>query len=829
MSELLSEPDNLIDFMLNKGNGVKGLSQINLKQIPDRFIQPPEERLDHIQIATQESVPVIDVSRWDDPGIAESICEAAAKWGFFQIINHGIPDEVLENVKRAAHDFFELPVEERRRYLKENSPTHTVMLKTSFSPLAEKILEWKDYLMHYCDGQENEHSKFWPPLSRDQVLDYVNWIKPIIRKLLTVLLNGIKVEQIDKVKESALMGSPVVTLLYYPKCPNPNVAAGAGRHSDVSSITILLQDDVGGLYVRATEGDQWIHIAPTKGALVVNIGDVLQIMSNDRYKSIEHRVFVNGSKNRVSVPVFVNPSSDAIIGPLPEVLKAGEKPIYKHVVFSDYFNYFFSKVATENPEEGEAGNGRLQVFLSSFWASLGGVFGGHSNNQKEPEIEEEELDLEMASRAVVPEQPRVGGGKQKNAQAEGRNRRVLRDIGNLVAAPAVEGKPQNQITRPITRSFGAQLLANAQAAVEKNNCKKPLVDNVNVLVGNDGAAKAKAMPKKEPGIKAKNDVLVSPDQVGSPKSGTKMKEKMSSRKSGKSLTAVLTARSKSACGLTKKPKDLLADIDAADGDNELAAAEYVEDMYNFYKLTEENGRVHDYMDSQPEINPKMRAILVDWLIEVHKKFELVPESLYLTINIVDRFLSLKTVPRRELQLVGISSMLIACKYEEIWAPEVSDFIAISDNAYVREQVLLMEKAILGKLEWYLTVPTPYVFLVRYIKASVPADKEMEDMVFFFAELGLMNYSSIVNYSPSKLSASAVYVARCTLNRSPLWTETLKHYTGYSEDQLIECAKMLASFHSGAAENKLKAVSRKYTDPGRNAVALFPPAKSLLPA
>ncbi|KAL0390734.1 UNVERIFIED_CONTAM: G2/mitotic-specific cyclin S13-6 [Sesamum calycinum] len=783
MSEQLPEPDNLIDFMLNKGNGVKGLSQINLKQIPDRFIQPPEERLDHIQIAIQESVPVIDVSRWNDPGVAESICQAAAKWGFFQIINHGIPDEVLENVKRAAHDFFELPVEERRRYLKENSPSHTVMLKTSFSPLAEKVLEWKDYLMHFCDGQENEHSKFWPPVSRDQVLDYVNWIKPIIRKLLTVLLNGIKVKQIDEVKESALMGSQVVTLLYYPKCPNPNLAAGAGRHSDVSSITVLLQDDVGGLYVRTTEDDQWIHIAPTKGALVVNIGDILQIMSNDRYKSIEHRVFVNGSKNRVSVPVFVN----AQVTPSLALCRKCWRPERNQCI---------------------------------------------NSNQKEQEIEEEEeLDLEMASRVVVPEQPRVGGGKQKNVQAEGRNRPVLRDIGNLVAAPAVEGKAQNQITRPITRSFGAQLLANAQAAVEKNNCKKPLVDNLNVLVGNDGAAKAKAMPKKEPGIKAKNNVpiVVSPDEEGSPKSGTKMKEKMSSRKSGKSLTAILTARSKAASGLTKKPKDLPVDIDAADVDNELAAAEYVEDMYNFYKLTEEDGRVQGYMDSQPEINSKMRSILVDWLIEVHKKFELVPESLYLTINIVDRFLSVKTVPRRELQLVGISSMLIACKYEEIWAPEVSDFIAISDNAYVREQVLLMEKAILGKLEWYLTVPTPYVFLVRYIKASVPADKEMENMAFFFAELALMNYSTIINYSPSKLSASAVYVARCTLNRSPLWTETLKHYTGYSEDQLIQCAKMLASFHSGAAENKLKAVSRKYTDPARNAVALFPPAKSLLPA
>lgn len=81
-------------------------------------------------------------------------------------------------------------------------------------------------------------------------------------------------------------------------------------------------------------------------------------------------------------------------------------------------------------------------------------------------------------------------------------------------------------------------------------------------------------------------------------------------------------------------------------------------------------RPHDYMDSQPEINEQMRAILVDWLVDVHRKFELSPETFYLTINIIDRFLAVKTVPRRELQLVGISAMLTASKYEEIWAPEV---------------------------------------------------------------------------------------------------------------------------------------------------------------
>lgn len=94
------------------------------------------------------------------------------------------------------------------------------------------------------------------------------------------------------------------------------------------------------------------------------------------------------------------------------------------------------------------------------------------------------------------------------------------------------------------------------------------------------------------------------------------------------------------------------------------------------------------MGSQPDINPKMRSILIDWLIEVHRKFELTPETLYLTINIVDRYLSVKTIPRKELQLVGISAMLLASKYEEIWAIEVNIFYSnlILKNLCVCEEI-----------------------------------------------------------------------------------------------------------------------------------------------
>ncbi|GMP30328.1 hypothetical protein CsSME_00005043 [Camellia sinensis var. sinensis] len=183
--------------------------------------------------------------------------------------------------------------------------------------------------------------------------------------------------------------------------------------------------------------------------------------------------------------------------------------------------------------------------------------------------------------------------------------------------------------------------------------------------------------------------------------------------------------------------------------------------------------------------------------------------------------------RRELQLVGISAMLMASKYEKIWAAEVNDVVCISDRAYTNEQVLITEKRILRELEWSLTVPTPYVFLARIIKAVV-ADQHMENMMYFLAELGIMNYATII-YCPSMLVASAVYTARCTINKSPAWNDTLKLDTSFSETQPMDCAKLLVSFHLMAAENKLKVIYRKYSNPERGAVALLLAAKSLLAA
>ncbi|KAJ0481441.1 putative oxoglutarate/iron-dependent dioxygenase, non-heme dioxygenase domain-containing protein [Helianthus annuus] len=334
---------NIRDFVVNKGHGVKGLAELGLKTLPCQYIHPPQERFDTgTPEAHHNSIPLIDMSRCNDPEVAEAICKAAQKWGFFQIVNHGVPMHVLEDVKDATHRFFGLSADEKKKYSKEQSVTNNVRYGTSFTPACEKALEWKDYLS-LLFVSDDEAASQWPPICRNQVMEYMKGSEIIVKKLLEMLMNGLNVKEIDETKESNLMGSKRINLNYYPICPNPELTVGVGRHSDVSTLTILLQDDIGGLYVRNTETMKWIHVPPVSGSLVVNVGDALQIMSNGKYKSVEHRVSANGIRNRISVPIFVNPKASDIIGPLPEVLQSGEKPLYKHVLYSDYVKHFFRK------------------------------------------------------------------------------------------------------------------------------------------------------------------------------------------------------------------------------------------------------------------------------------------------------------------------------------------------------------------------------------------------------------------------------------------------------------------------------------------------------
>jgi len=262
-----------------------------------------------------------------------------------------------------------------------------------------------------------------------------------------------------------------------------------------------------------------------------------------------------------------------------------------------------------------------------------------------------------------------------------------------------------------------------------------------------------------------------------------------------------------------KPSRVPDDIDARDEHEPLAVVEYVDDMYTYFKNREARSVNSSYMNSQPHINVRMRAILIDWLVEVHLKFKLVPDTLFLTIALIDKYLELKPVTRQNLQLVGVACFLIAAKYEEIYPPEIRDLVYITDRAYTKEQILEMESSILNALHFQISFPTVYCFLLRYLKAA-HADKRIVQLSCYVAERLLQEYS-IISHRPSVIAACAVYIARKNLNRSP-WSPTLIHYTKYNEEDLRPCLQDIATVF--VTKNDLVAVYRKFSSHKFGAVA-----------
>ncbi|KAL6882624.1 hypothetical protein ACP4OV_011314 [Aristida adscensionis] len=382
--------------------------------------------------------------------------------------------------------------------------------------------------------------------------------------------------------------------------------------------------------------------------------------------------------------------------------------------------------------------------------------------------------------------PAAAVGKPVPGVREMGSRRALREINNLIgAAPypcAIAKKPMLQksgrdeqksavpSSRPITRRFAASLASREHLEKQKTATEDaaPEVNHQKEIIEIDDSI---------------IDVDLEPDS-----SDDIDMEEIQSK---------------------EYVNDDAMDIDYADSGNPLAVIEYVEDLYKFYRETEKMSSVRsDYMSSQGDINEKMRAILIDWLIEVHYKFELMDETLFLTVNIIDRYLEKQVVPRKKLQLVGVTAMLLACKYEEVSVPVVEDLVLISDRAYTNQQILDMERSILNTLQFNMFVPTPYVFMRRFLKAA-DADKQLEMASFFMLELCLVEYQ-MLNYRPSLLAAAAVYTAQCAISRCKQWTKVCEFHSRYTSDQLLECSKMMVEFHKKAGAGKLTGVHRKYS-------------------
>ncbi|XP_011625834.1 protein DMR6-LIKE OXYGENASE 1-like [Amborella trichopoda] len=318
---------------------------VNSKYLTEKYILPLEERpMFSSYESLSESIPVIDLSRVSDglgrQNIIWQITKASEDYGFFQIMNHGVPEDVIQDMLGVATEFFEMPIEERAKLYSEDPKTQ-VRVCTSFN-FKSKVQLWRDFLRHPCHPLE-DYIDSWPQMPenyREVASKYVLEIRALILKLLALLSEGLGLDS-GYLNEKFGKHNQIQLINYYPPCPDPNLTLGLPGHSDPNGITVLLQDEVGGLQVL--KDGKWIIVKPEKNAFVVNIADQLQVISNGRFKSVEHRAITNSTSSRISLPTFYGPSLDASIGPANELVSKESPAIYRSYTFGEFFDRFFSQ------------------------------------------------------------------------------------------------------------------------------------------------------------------------------------------------------------------------------------------------------------------------------------------------------------------------------------------------------------------------------------------------------------------------------------------------------------------------------------------------------
>ncbi|SPQ18983.1 757c7644-b091-46a8-8a87-25968dafb91e [Thermothielavioides terrestris] len=222
-------------------------------------------------------------------------------------------------------------------------------------------------------------------------------------------------------------------------------------------------------------------------------------------------------------------------------------------------------------------------------------------------------------------------------------------------------------------------------------------------------------------------------------------------------------------------------LDSEDLDDPLMVAEYANEIFEYLRDLECNSIPNpQYMSHQDDLEWKTRGILVDWLVEVHTRFGLLPETLFLAVNIVDRFLSEKVVQLDRLQLVGITAMFIASKYEEVLSPHVANFRHVADDGFSEAEILGAERFVLATLNYDLSYPNPMNFLRRISKAD-NYDIQSRTIGKYLMEISLLDHR-LLGHRPSHIAAAAMYLARLILDRGE-WDETLEYYAGYSEEEI----------------------------------------------
>ncbi|XP_004309371.1 PREDICTED: 1-aminocyclopropane-1-carboxylate oxidase homolog 1-like, partial [Fragaria vesca subsp. vesca] len=335
--------------------GVKGLLDAGVKTIPRIFHSRSQPNVDQREGGDDDarfSIPTIDLQGGKIQAdsalraeVMEKVRHACEKWGFFQVVNHGIPVNVLDEVIRGIREFHEQDSELKKEFY-TRTPGKKVYYHSNYDLYQASSTDWRDTLGCFMAPNPPKPEEL-PSVCRDIVIEYSKHVMEVGLTLFEILseslgLNPNHLKDMNCAEGLLLLGH------CYPACPEPDLTFGASKHTDGTFITILLQDQVGGL--QALYENQWVNVPPMYGALVVNVGDLLQLITNDKFISLAHRVRAKNVGPRTSVASFFRSERNTkVFGPIKELLSEENPQIYQEVDIKDYVRYYYSEGKENSP------------------------------------------------------------------------------------------------------------------------------------------------------------------------------------------------------------------------------------------------------------------------------------------------------------------------------------------------------------------------------------------------------------------------------------------------------------------------------------------------